>query len=348
MQDYPIIIGDHALERLSPLIQQHNPSQIMVFADTHTHMFCYPIFKEFLPSHELYVIPPGEIHKKLSTCQKMWEVLTQKGFDRKALVINLGGGVLGDMGGFVAATYKRGISFIQIPTTLLSQVDASVGGKLGIDFHALKNHIGIFQNPEAVLIYPPFLNTLPKEELISGFAEVVKHHLIADATAWKQLMKHSDLGACDFPALIQHSVNIKSQIVNMDYKESGARKALNFGHTIGHAIESLHMEEPSLKHLLHGEAIAIGMIAESYISYKKENLALADLESISEYLLRFFPKVALEKGFYDSIYRRMLQDKKNEHGGIMTTLIPEIGSFQVNVAIQKPIIMEALDYYKGL
>ena len=229
MHDYPIVIEEGALAQLPDLIGTINPSQIMVFVDTHTQAYCYPLLREYLPSHELFSIPPGEIHKNLTTCTGMWDVLTQKGFDRKGLVINLGGGVLGDMGGFVAATFKRGIPFIQVPTTLLSQVDASVGGKLGVDFHSFKNHIGIFQNPEAVLIHPGFLTTLPQEELRSGFAEVIKHHLIADKDAWKQLIVNKELNSLDFTSLIRHSVAIKSSIVEQDYKESGARKALNFG-----------------------------------------------------------------------------------------------------------------------
>ena len=348
MHDYPIVIEEGALAQLPDLIGTINPSQIMVFVDTHTQAYCYPLLREYLPSHELFSIPPGEIHKNLTTCTGMWDVLTQKGFDRKGLVINLGGGVLGDMGGFVAATFKRGIPFIQVPTTLLSQVDASVGGKLGVDFHSFKNHIGIFQNPEAVLIHPGFLTTLPQEELRSGFAEVIKHHLIADKDAWKQLIVNKELNSLDFTSLIRHSVAIKSSIVEQDYKESGARKALNFGHTLGHAIESLHLEHPDLAPLLHGEAIAIGMITESYLAHKKEGLPQSSLNEISRYILQFFPKTSIPNSFQGDIYTRMLQDKKNERGGIMATLIPEIGSYLINIPIDKKDSQEAIDYYNSL
>ncbi|MEM9719586.1 MAG: 3-dehydroquinate synthase [Bacteroidota bacterium] len=348
MQDYPIVIGEEALKQIPKWIKTHEPSQVMVFADTHTYSDCYPLLSGYLPTHHVTVIPPGEIHKNLSTCEILWQALTDHQFDRKGLVINLGGGVLGDMGGFVAATYKRGMDFIQIPTTLLAQVDASVGGKLGIDFQTLKNHIGIFQFPQAVLIYPPFLKTLPTPELVSGFAEVVKHHLIADRDAWRKLVQVTDIHALDFPAIIQHSVEIKSKIVELDYKESGARKALNFGHTLGHAIESLFLEEADLTTLLHGEAIAIGMIGESQIAHQMGKLPKDELEDISHYILTHFSKVDIPKGYLDAVYTRMLQDKKNAHGSILCTLVPQIGEYEINIPLQKSHIAEALKFYREL
>ena len=348
MQDYPIVIGEEALARIPELIDTLDPSQVMVFVDTHTYADCYPLAEKYLPPHHVEVVPPGEQYKTLRTCEKLWQALTEKQFDRKGLVINLGGGVLGDMGGFVASTYKRGIPFIQIPTTLLAQVDASVGGKLGIDFHTLKNHIGLFQNPQAVLIYPIFLKTLPEAELISGFAEVIKHHLIADREAWEDLILTTEVHSLNFPKLIQHSVDIKSRIVDLDYKESGARKALNFGHTLGHAIESMFLENPNLSPMLHGEAIAIGMIGEAFISHKMGKLPQTELESIAQYICSHFPKKEIGIDLLDDIYGLMLQDKKNSHGSILCTLIPKIGQYEVNVSLQKSQVKEALSYYRAL
>ena len=348
MQDYPIVIGEEALAQIPQLINFLEPSQVMVFADSNTHRDCYPLIEEYLPRHHLRVISPGESYKTLRTCETLWEALTEHQFDRNALVINLGGGVIGDMGGFVAATYKRGIPFIQIPTTLLAQVDASVGGKLGIDFLTLKNHIGLFQYPQAVLMYPPFLKTLPQAELVSGFAEVIKHHLIADRKAWEELVHATDIHSLDFPKLIRHSVDIKAQIVDLDFKETGARKALNFGHTMGHAIESMFLDSPNLATMLHGEAIAIGMIGESFISHRMGKLTSSELESIAQFLLTHFPKKEIASEYLEELYQLMLQDKKNSHGSILCTLLPEIGQYEVNVPLMKSQIVEAFTYYRTL
>jgi len=204
MNTYPIFIGQHSLVTFEAWLQAHTYSQVIVFTDEHTLSHCYPLLKPFLPEHLQTSISAGEIHKNLETCVRLWEKMTEHQFDRKGLVINLGGGVLGDMGGFVASTYKRGIDFVQIPTTLLAQVDESVGGKLGIDFQGFTNHLGLFQEPQAVVIWPAFLQTLPHEELRSGFADVVKHHLIADRASWLQLNNQHKMEEMDWEALIQH------------------------------------------------------------------------------------------------------------------------------------------------
>ncbi|MEQ8926380.1 MAG: 3-dehydroquinate synthase family protein, partial [Fulvivirga sp.] len=256
-------------------------SKVAVLVDENTHEHCLPHLgiKDFV----LIRINSGEVHKNLATCQFIWETLTDHGFDRQGLLLNLGGGVIGDMGGFCASTYKRGIRFVNIPTTLLAQVDASVGGKLGIDFNRFKNHIGIFAEPEAVIIDPFFLETLPANELRSGFAEVIKHHLIRDLDGWKQLSQ-SKMETLNWLEVIKHSVEIKNDIVIKDPKESGVRKILNFGHTIGHALEShyLNSDEP----LLHGEAIALGMICESHISYQKNMISKEMLKEITGCITR--------------------------------------------------------------
>ena len=343
MNDYPIFIGENSLHELKQWILTQSYSRIMVLIDKNTRHYCYPKLLSFLPPHHTYCINAGEIHKNLRSCEHIWSELTGQQFDRKGLIINLGGGVIGDMGGFVAATYKRGIDFVQIPTTLLSQVDASVGGKLGIDFLGYKNHIGLFQEPQAVFIWPTFLKTLPEAELCSGFAEVIKHHLIADASAWQQLTSEKNLGEMNWEALIRHSVQIKSQIVASDFAERGNRKALNFGHTIGHAIESHRLG--SSAQLLHGEAVAIGMIAEAYISHKQGLLSEEALQKISKYILHHFPKVSISDSEIPFILNNLQQDKKNVGGKVLCTLIEGPGRFQVDHPLEEKAAVAGIRYY---
>ncbi|MCI4669884.1 MAG: 3-dehydroquinate synthase [Bacteroidia bacterium] len=342
MNAYPIVIENTALEWLSSFLSERKFSKILLISDQHTRKHCYPILESFLPPHEIYEIAPGEIYKNLDTCQLLWEALTHRKMDRQSVVINLGGGVIGDMGGFVAATYKRGISFIQVPTTLLSMVDASVGGKLGIDFKGFKNHIGIFCEPEAVVIYPPFLDTLPEEELASGFAEVIKHHLIADRERWGTLKQVKDIRNQNLAKIIRHSVDVKQKIVEIDPFEKGIRKALNFGHTVGHAIEghALEQGEP----MLHGEAVAIGMIAESWISMQRGLLAEAELGEIKELIGRLYPGRQIMEVDFEVLYARAQNDKKNIGGEVICSLLEGIGKPLVNVAISKEEFMGALTF----
>ncbi|MEM8969941.1 MAG: 3-dehydroquinate synthase family protein, partial [Bacteroidota bacterium] len=227
---------------LADLLSKSSFSQVAVLVDENTRQHCLPLIQEVLPpEYTLVEIKSGELNKNLDTCAHIWAQLTEQHFDRKALLINLGGGVIGDMGGFCAATYKRGISFVNIPATLLAQVDASVGGKLGIDFRGFKNHIGLFQEPQQVLIDAAFLRTLPEQELRSGFAEVIKHALIHDSVYWNKL-RGASLAQQPWTEHIRHSVQVKSWVVDQDFREGGLRKILNFGHTVGHAVESHFLE----------------------------------------------------------------------------------------------------------
>ena len=271
--------------------------------------------------------------------------MTEAVLDRQALVINLGGGVIGDMGGFCASVYKRGIPFITIPTTLLSQVDASVGGKLGIDFLGFKNHLGVFQLPEAVLIAPEFLATLPQRELRSGYAEVIKHGLIRDATYFRALPS-TNWQRQDWARIIRHSIEIKKAVVQVDPKESGLRKILNFGHTIGHAIESFYLTRS--QPLLHGEAIAIGMIAEGFLSFEKIGFSFEELNEMSTMLLTIFGKVELDPNDCDRLVELCAQDKKNEGSTQLFTLLPKIGDCNYNIAVTREEIKHAILYYQQL
>lgn len=319
--------------------------KIAVLVDSNTHVHCYPLVESVLPPHFLIKIAPGEIHKDLSTCNGIWEEMTYHQMDRSSLLINLGGGVIGDMGGFCAATYKRGINFLNMPTTLLAQVDASIGGKLGVDFQGFKNHIGVFKEPEKVIIYPDFLLTLPSAELRSGFAEVIKHTLIYDASHWAKIKKTPwELQPWD--EHIAHSVYTKNQIVTADPTENGLRKILNFGHTVGHAIERHFLHEP--QPLLHGEAIAIGIICESYLSTGKEGLSKDQLTEISDLVIETFGMVNLPKQEFNAIAKNVLQDKKNVDGRIMCTLLTNIGKAVFDRPVTLQEIEESLAYYDSL
>lgn len=338
-----IYIGE-AATILSRLLKEKQYSQVAVLTDEHSLQHCMPKIKNVLPPGFTPVqVKSGEEHKNLQSCAHIWEELTLAGFDRKGLLINLGGGVITDMGGFCAATYKRGIDFINIPTTLLSQVDASAGGKLGIDFSSFKNHIGLFQDAEAVIIDPAFLETLPLRELRSGYAEVLKHALIADAAHWQELKKNH-WQQQPWEQIIRHSIGIKHHITTADPTEKGLRKVLNFGHTIGHAIESYFLEQGDEK-LLHGEAIAIGMLCESYLSVEKAGLAKDTLEDICHYLREVWKLPLIPVGSFDNLCALALQDKKNEKGTINCTLLSQLGEAVYNRPINQNEIRAALQWY---
>lgn len=329
---------------------QRKWSAVFVLADENTHRYCYPLIADALPAnHQLIIIRAGEAYKNLHTCEQIWQALTQAHADRNALLLNLGGGVIGDMGGFCAATYKRGIAFVQIPTTLLAQVDASVGGKLGIDFQGFKNHIGVFCQPAYVLIDTGFLTTLPFRELRSGFAELLKHGLIADRQTWKELVQPTDFQKLDWQQVVPHSIALKQQIVLQDPTEKGLRKILNFGHTIGHAVESYFLEnQPAENRLLHGEAIALGMIAEAWLAMQKKLLPPYCYEEVQTYLLRLYGKVALSEEAIAKIATMTLQDKKNQNGTISLSLIDGIGSCRFNIPATLAEIEQALHSYSRL
>lgn len=342
LHDYRIFVGD-CLWELSQLLSERSYSRVFVLADQYTHQDCRPVLEPYLSEQPVdwIIIPPGEIHKNLDTCQYIWQQLMDKQADRQSVLLNLGGGVIGDMGGFCAATFKRGIDFIQIPTTLLAQVDASIGGKLGIDFADIKNSVGLFANPQAVFASPQFFGTLPHRELRSGFAEIVKHALIANIDQWKELEELPDLESVNWPEKVVPSLRIKQRIVAQDPSEKGLRKALNFGHTIGHAVEShlLHSKEP----LLHGEAIAIGMICESYISFRQTGLPEQSLQSICRFIQRIYKPPALDPGSFDDLIQIMRNDKKNRNRQeINFSLLPAIGRVVVDQTTSLAVIRESL------
>ena len=338
-----ILFSNRPSTDLALFLKDHGYTRIGVLADTNTFRDCYPAIKDGLGQHEVIVVESGEEHKNLNTCEKIWQFMTDHQFDRHAVLIVLGGGVLGDMGGFCAATYKRGIDFILCPTTLLAQVDASIGGKLGIDFNNFKNHIGVFQLPVLTLLYPGFLRTLPYAEKRSGFAEIVKHTLISDKAMWAQITTRN-FDDQDWTALVKHSVSFKSKVVAEDPKEKGLRKILNAGHTIGHAIET-HLLNTGRK-VMHGEAVAAGLITEAYLAKKRGFVSNDDQEAIEKYLLSVYGKLPINANDEEEIAKLALQDKKNKGNRILCVLLEGIGSARWDCEISQNEVKESLTYYR--
>ena len=342
------IYFESGLSPLKDILEKNKYSKVFVFADTNTAELCIPVFRSLLDDIEDFDIietDSGEENKNIDFCIGIWKTLLDFGADRKCLMINLGGGVITDMGGFIASTYKRGIDFINVPTTLLSQVDASVGGKTGIDIDHVKNMVGTFTLPQMVFIETEFLKTLPDRELLSGFAEMIKHGLIYDKAYYEKLKTTSHLSPSAED--IYRSVEIKNEVVTIDPHEKNLRKILNFGHTIGHAVESYSLandENP----LTHGEAIAIGFICEAALSIKNSDLTKEELKDISDYLLSLYPKYQIKKESFETLLELMQSDKKNEDGNILFSLLETTGKCTFNCRVSTADILSSLDYYNSL
>lgn len=314
LDGYAVFTGDLKVH-FPAWFGQHRASGLLVIADAHTRRHCLPHFLAAagLPSDvPVAEIPAGESFKHIGTCQDIWQQMLDARLDRKALVINLGGGVVGDMGGFCAATWKRGVDFVQVPTTLLSMTDAAIGGKLGIDFQGVKNTVGVFRNPVAVFADPVFLKTLPERERRSGFAEVIKHALIGAPALWSRIREAQTAMPEIDPDLLSASIAVKVRIVQEDPFERGIRALLNYGHTIGHAIESYFLETG--KPLTHGEAIAIGMICESQIAND------GVLNEVIEVVRRHYEHRPIPEAAFPVLWELMRQDKKNADGKVRMAL----------------------------
>lgn len=347
---YPIYCNELAYEALSEYLLENRYSAIFVLVDTHSNEFCLPNFLANVVTEtviEIIEFESGESSKNIETCVQIWNVLTELGADRKSLIINVGGGVVTDLGGFVASTFKRGIDFINVPTTLLAMVDASVGGKNGVDLGTLKNQIGVINVPEMVLIDTSYLETLPQNEMRSGLAEMLKHGLIYDKIYWKKFMDLSSIDFADFDDLILKSIEIKNEIVMKDPTENGIRKALNFGHTLGHAIESYFLESDYKKTLLHGEAIAAGMILESYISMEKTLISVVEYMEIKKGIKNIFDDIVFEEKDLEPILELLIHDKKNEYGNIQFALLDGIGQTKLDQAVDNETIDRAFKDYKS-
>jgi len=342
MNDNIVFASNPGVEIARFLADRHY-SKVSVLADRHTARHCYPLISEHLPEHHLIEVPAGEEHKSLQTCEQIWKEMTSQALDRHSVLIVVGGGVLGDMGGFCAATYKRGIDFVLVPTTLLAQVDASIGGKLGIDFLHLKNHIGVFQTPALTVLFSGFLATLPEAEKRSGFAEVIKHALIADAKAWEEICRHSFKDQ-PWEKLLRHSVAVKQKVVTEDRFEKGLRKTLNAGHTIGHAVET-HLLAGNRK-ILHGEAVAVGLVCEAWLARKRNMLTENEFGRITSYLFNVFGKVTLREEDQEAIARLTLQDKKNKGNRILCVLLDGIGNAKWDCEISPEEVKQAIAFYR--
>ena len=333
---------------LNQHIEDNNFSNIFILVDENTHLHCLPKLLEKLETDktiEIIEIESGEINKTIETCVGVWNALSELDADRKSLMINIGGGVITDLGGFVACTFKRGIAYINIPTTLLSMVDASVGGKTGVDLGHLKNQIGVISNPDLVLIDTPYLDTLPQDQMRSGLAEMLKHGLITGEGYWNKFQDLSKLSLDNLDELIYESVIIKRDVVTEDPFEDGLRKTLNFGHTLGHAIESYYLSNPNKTTLLHGEAIIIGMILACYMSTELVGFPKETTDSIKKLFLSYYDKVTIEKNDYPAIIELLKYDKKNNHGNINFVLLESIGKCKMDCLVDNKLIIEAFEFY---
>lgn len=331
------VITDSPTAEIHLILSQKKYSHTAVLVDNNTRKHCYPQIQSGLGKHSLIEIPAGEEEKNIKSCEVIWEEMTKLSFDRHSLLIVLGGGVPGDMGGFCAATFKRGIDFVLVPTTLLSMVDAAIGGKLGIDFRAYKNHIGVFALPVKTIISPLFLKTLPERELRSGFAEVIKHCLLSDVNEWNEIKRH-DFQNQNWSQLIAHSAAYKTKVTASDPKEKGERKLLNLGHTLGHALESFYLNTDH--RIFHGEAIAMGLILESKIALMKKMISPEVFQEIDQYLRKIYePFIPLPA--VSELMDVIRQDKKNKGDAILMALLTGIGEATWDIEVSEAEIEES-------
>ena len=346
----------HSLTQLSSLLSDLPQGQLFVLTDSHTKEHCLPLFAEFIgenPYH-LLTLEAGEEHKNLASVQVVWDFLLKHHATREAILINLGGGMITDLGGFAAATYMRGIRFLNIPTTLLAMVDASSGGKTGFDYQGVKNAIGTFTPPLATLIHPEYLHTLPATELLSGFAEMLKHALIASKEEWVKLLRLAQeelqqdkwVEALSTTGALQASMAIKEKVVEQDPRETGWRKILNFGHTIGHAIESAALENNPQP---HGYCVLWGMVAEVYLSVVKLGCPRDILQQLTQLMLQYYGRPQCNCKQREQLIQRMYQDKKNSANQTPNfTLLRAVGEPVINQYVTQPEIDEALEYLFSL
>ena len=344
---YPVHFQNKGYISLSNLISENNYSTLFILVDENTFKYCYPKFIPNLRTDkriEVIEIESGEINKNLETCIGVWNAITELGGDRKSLIITLGGGVITDLGGFVASCFKRGIDFVNIPTTLLSMVDASVGGKTGVDLGVLKNQIGLFANPEMVLVDTAYLTTVSEREIKSGTAEIIKYGITYDISLFNEIKNNKDLKIED---LIFRSIEIKNEVVLKDPKEQNIRKILNFGHTLGHAIESFYLESEDKVSLTHGEAIAIGMVCESYMSSKILNFPIKNVVEIKKVILSIYNKTNLLLEDFSGILELLKHDKKNVKGRVNFVLLNDYEDYKLDCEVPEDLIKESMEFYNA-
>ena len=344
-ETYPVHFQGIAYKKISNLIKTKDYSTLFVLVDENTFEHCYPKFKENIDTQkriEVIKIKSGEINKNIETCIEVWNAITELGGDRKSLLITLGGGVITDLGGFVASCFKRGIDFVNIPTTLLSMVDASVGGKTGVDLGVLKNQIGLFANPEMVIVDTDYLTTVSDREIKSGTAEIIKYGITYDVKLFNEIKHNKELKIND---LIFRSIEIKNNVVLKDPKEQNIRKILNFGHTLGHAIESFYLESDDKESLTHGEAIAIGMVCESYISSRLLGFSFEKVNEIKEVILSIYNKTNLLQEDFSCIMELLKHDKKNVNGQVNFVLLNDYEDYKLDCKVSNELIIESMEFY---
>ena len=368
MEEQKVIISHNLEEALSKAIEECRPDRQLVLTDETTQQLCWPVVSSYscLADAHHIVIPAGDDHKNLQSLTHVWEELQRQGATRHSLLINLGGGMVTDLGGFAASTFKRGIHLINIPTTLLAMVDASVGGKTGINFGGLKNELGVFRNASSVILDTIFLKTLDRENILSGYAEMLKHGLISplhkegapslfgeggERGLLSFDIEHPDMQ--ELKRMVDESVQVKQRIVLQDPTEQGLRKALNLGHTIGHAFESYALNNPSSWRgqekeapILHGYAVAWGLVCELYLSVIKTGFPVDRMRQVVHFIFEHYGRMPITCHDYPTLLQLMTHDKKNIAGQINFTLLGDIGDIRINQTATKQEIEEALDFYR--
>jgi len=346
-EDTSIVVGLECISVLNNLIVKQKPSNIFIIVDRNTKQYCLPTLlcnHPVLSDSKIIEAQTGEDAKSLKSFEDICLQLIHHNIDRNSLIINLGGGVICDMGGFVSSVLKRGIQFINIPTTLMSQIDAAIGGKVGLNIAGYKNQIGVFNNPACVLIYPPYLSSLSTNELLSAQAEVFKYAIIYDESFWNQLRVLGLLKKSNLKTIILKCVSIKSTLVSADYYDWDERRKLNFGHSIAHAIESVFLKNKNP--ISHGFALSVGIICETYISYIKYSFSKNKFNNIVDTILEFFPIIHIDSTQDDLIINYIKSDKKNSYGLVNFTLIKDVGCALVNCPVSREEILSSLDFYR--
>lgn len=348
MNKQSVILCKNLQSELNQTLQTCPHDKLFILTDEHTHSLCRPLLQESLAQENAIdiVIGAEDTHKTLETLASVWQTLSEKGANRNTLLLNVGGGMVTDLGGFAAATFKRGIRYINLPTTLLAMVDASVGGKTGINFNGLKNEIGAFAPAYQVLVDTRFLDSLDTNNFLSGYAEMLKHGLISDTRHWRQLLDFDfDTRSGDaLHTLVGQSIAVKEKIVTQDPCEHGIRKALNLGHTVGHAFESLALEED--RHLLHGYAVAWGLVCELYLSHLKTGFPIDKMRTTIQFIRDNYGCFFFTCKHYEHLYELMTHDKKNTDSIINFTLLSDIGQVQLNQTADKNTLFEMFDFYR--
>jgi 3-dehydroquinate synthase len=350
MTDPTVTMTRTAAQTLDEAIDGLRPDKVFVLYDDTTQRLCAPLLAASaeLRHATTLTIPATDAHKNLEALASVWQSLSDGGASRRSLLVNVGGGMVTDLGGFAASTFKRGIAYINIPTTLLAMVDASVGGKTAINFNGLKNEIGVFNAPRRVIVDMHFLRTLGTDNLLSGYAEMIKHGLISNARHWAQLMRFNfndcDNGNTDLHDMVAESINIKASIVKQDPHERGLRKALNVGHTAGHALESLALA--SGHPVLHGYAVAWGIVCELFLSRTQKHFPTTQMQQTISYIRENYGAMAFSCKDYPRLFQLMCHDKKNEGGNVNFTLLSGIGKIELNCTATKDKIYAMLDFYR--